>query len=71
MCQSFLKKGNLLHKIGFFKTGVVGTVDQILRHLGHIQRLKMQVFSKVIGSSDHKFLGTIGDTKAQPIYDTH
>ena len=26
MCQSFLKKGNLLHKIGFFKTGVVGTV---------------------------------------------
>ena len=26
VCQSFLKKGNLLHKIGFFKTGVVGTV---------------------------------------------
>ena len=28
VCQSFLKKGNLLHKIGFFKTGVVGTVSQ-------------------------------------------
>ena len=28
-CVSELsKKGNLLHKIGFFKTGVVGTVDK-------------------------------------------
>ena len=41
MCQSFLKKGNLLHKIGFFKTGVVGTVTKITLHFYKLSTAKV------------------------------
>ena len=40
MCQSFLKKGNLLHKIGFFKTGVVGTVSMYVAVFENVEQTK-------------------------------
>ena len=43
MCQSHLKIGTLLHKMGFVETDVIGSVDL---PAGHLERLLLSVFVK-------------------------